>query len=106
MKTVICLLTAAFWIICFTCWEVANALNEYVVSHLMGSAVPFVATPIVPFHAWLLLCPLPWTISAAVLAGRKDIGMDTVLKFAATMGLAAAVIICLVTVACLFRLSW
>ena len=91
MKTFVWLQTIAFAIFCVTMWGLADALAEYVRFHLIPVAhLPAFALPIVPHHAWLLFCPLPWIPYAAILSRRQELTLEAVLTFAGTMSIAAA----------------
>ena len=101
MKTFLWLLTIAFTVLCCACWCVAEVLAEYV-RNSRGSfdlyALPAFAVLILPWHAWILLCPLPWAVYATVLSRRREIAPATALIFAGTLGIGAVVILSVVTI--------
>jgi len=107
MKTFLWLQTVAFAIFCLTVWGLADVLAEYVRFHLIEVAqLPAMALPFVPHHAWLLFCPLPWVLFAAILNRRRDLTLDAVFTFAGTTSIAAAVLLGAVTMGSIPLYTW
>jgi hypothetical protein len=107
MKTFVWLQTVAFAIFCMTMWGLAAALAEFVRFHATPVAhLPAFALPIVPHHAWLLFCPLPWVLYAAILSRRRELTLGTVLTFAGTMSIAAAALLGVVALGSIGLYTW
>ena len=66
-----------------------------------GLRLPAVTLFFLSHTGWILLCPLPWLIYAAVLSRRSDPTPSAVFVFAGTAMLALAIIFCIVAGACL-----
>ena len=107
MKAFLWLQTTAFSILCWIGWVVAGTIGEYVRRHLMPLAhVPAVALPIVPYHAWLLFCPLPWIVYAALLSRRRDLTVGAALTFSGSLSIAAVMIVCVIVLGGLGFWTW
>lgn len=98
MKAFPWLLTVAFTIVCFTCWAMSG-LAMHSVADMHHEMLPAVTIFVLRPNGWILACPLPWLIYALVLTMRREITAATVLVFAGTLFLAAAILICVVLVA-------
>jgi hypothetical protein len=51
-------------------------------------------------NGWILIVPVPWWIYAVVLSRRRDLAPNAVFAFAGTVILALALLICVVSLAC------
>jgi hypothetical protein len=107
VKAFLWLQTIAFAVVCWIAWVVADAVAECARFNLMPIAnVPAVARLIVPYHTWLLFCPLPWVAYAALLSRRRDLTVGATLIFGGTLSVAAVIIVCVVALGGLGIWTW
>jgi hypothetical protein len=98
MKAFPWLLTVAFAVVCFTGWAMSGlAMHSLADTH--RDLLPAVTVLVLRPNGWILACPLPWLIYALVLTVRREITAASVLVFAGTLFLAAAILVCVVVVA-------
>lgn len=48
---------------------------------------------IVPHYVWLLFCPLPWVVYAALLSRRQDLTAGSAFAFGGSLSVAAVMIV-------------
>ena len=88
MKTYLWLSTAAFALICFTCWALSNiTLDSFVIA---GAALPLLASLVLEHNFYFLFIPIPWIIYSFVLGKRRELTPNTVFAFTGTLFLATA----------------
>jgi hypothetical protein len=95
MKTFIWLSTAAFGLVCFTCW----IMTKWSLFWLANSDHPSTAHQIAIEHYYgcILGLPIPWVIWSAILAFRRqEITTSALFTFAGTLILAVAIVVCVV----------
>ncbi len=70
-------------------------VTSYVSDFRQGFAPPALAE-LVLHHTWLLFCPVPWIVYAALLSRRRELSTGAVFVFAGTISLAMTGIVCAV----------
>ena len=101
MKPFIWMLAAAFIVACTTCWALSTLSLDSLEFTRPGGLLPAFTVRVLRPNGWILCCPGPWVGWAIVLTVRRDLNQRSVLLFAGTLTLAAAVVVCTVLVAAL-----
>jgi hypothetical protein len=100
MKVFIWLITLAFTVVCLCAWAVSEVILRYHGEIPLPGLTVWLLNP----NWWLLVCPTPWIIYSVVLSLRRPATLEHVLIFCGTQVLAAALLVSLVTLACV--LPW
>ena len=94
MRTFVWLVTIALGVLCYALWIVGELVTSYVRD--FRQVVPVALAELVLHHTWLLFCPLPWIVYAALLSRRRELSPGAVFVFAGTICLVMIVIVSIV----------
>jgi hypothetical protein len=95
MKKFLWLLSTALGVLCGASWIIGEQVTNFMTFFRHGFTPPALAELLL-HHTWLLFCPVPWIVYAAMLSRRRELSTDAVFVFAGTIGLAMVVIVCVV----------
>jgi hypothetical protein len=99
VKIFLWLVTIAFAIVCFGCWLIAHLVVWHLHDFRAGHPLPGFTRLILFPHGWLLFCPTPWTVAAAVLSFRREFSPAAAFIFAGTASIGMVVILFAVAIA-------
>lgn len=99
MKTFLWLLTFALIVVCLTGWVMSELIEHSLRDLGDRIIIPYFTGLIVLPHGWVLFVPLPWAVAAAVLTCRRQVTPSSVLLFAGTLIVAAALLVCVLALA-------
>jgi len=98
MKTFLWFSTLAFAVVCFNSWALSS-LAMRSLSDMGRDLLPAFTVALLRPNGWMLVCPLPWIIYAAILSFRRELSSGAVFLFAGTLIFAASVFIRAVVIA-------
>jgi hypothetical protein len=104
MRIFLWLVTIAFAILCFACWGMAHLVVRFLRDFRADSALPYFTQLVLVPHGWLLFCPLPWALAAAVMSFRRELSPSTAFIFAGVISIAMVVVLCAVVIAAVLPL--
>jgi hypothetical protein len=93
MKASLWLFTLALAIMSSACWCVAQVLIISWQHKSPDAPLPYFTQLVFYPHGWLLFCPLPWIVYAALLSLKKQLAPGDVCLFASTICVAVSAIV-------------
>jgi hypothetical protein len=103
MKTYLWLSTAAFGLICLTCWGLSSFISVWYQQSL-GISIPAFTRAVSHYRLCLLFFPVPWLVYSAVIGKRKVLNPEAIFVFSGTLFLGAALLVSVLAFA--FILPW
>jgi hypothetical protein len=100
MKASAWLVTLALAIVSTSCWAVSHLVVVSLHATHRGMPMPNLTEWVLVPHWWMLWCPAPWAVYAAVLSMRRDLSASVALAFAASAAVGAALLVGFVATAC------
>jgi hypothetical protein len=82
----------------------AHLVVRFLHDFLAGYPSPYLTELVLMPHGWLLFCPLPWVVAAAVLSFRRELSPSAAFIFAGIISIATVVVLCAVVIAAVLPL--
>jgi hypothetical protein len=99
LKLFIWLLTAAFLVVCASCWVVSELVVKSMMLTMQGVPMPWFTLRVITSHGWILFCPIPWVVCSITMSLRRELSASAALVFGGTLLLAGSVLVSAVVIA-------